>query len=321
MDIKNKILEANTKINIIKEEISKVIVGQENLIRDILIWLLAKGHILLEGPPGLAKTLSVATLAQITNLWFQRIQFTPDLLPSDLIWVKIFHQDTKEFSVKKWPIFSNLVLADEINRAPSKVQSALLEAMAEKQVTIGDQAYSLAEPFTVLATMNPIEQDGTYSLPEAQLDRFLIKSIISYPTDVEEIAIMKQETTKQKQKQKLQKVVSKKEILELQNLAMEVFVDDTIYEYVKNITLFTRNDDIAKNYLTYGASPRASIALIKTAKVLAMLSGRDFVIPEDIKEMAYLVLRHRIILSYEMIAEWVTPDMVIEDILNRIEIT
>jgi len=175
--------------------------------------------------------------------------------------------------------------------------------MAEKQVTIGDQAYSLAEPFTVLATMNPIEQDGTYSLPEAQLDRFLIKSIISYPTDVEEIAIMKQETTKQKQKQKLQKVVSKKEILELQNLAMEVFVDDTIYEYVKNITLFTRNDDIAKNYLTYGASPRASIALIKTAKVLAMLSGRDFVIPEDIKEMAYLVLRHRIILSYEMIAE------------------
>jgi len=245
----------------------------------------------------------IKTLSQTLKSNFNRIQFTPDLLPADIIGTKIYNHKDGKFSTKKGPIFTNFILADEINRAPPKVQSALLEAMAEKQVTIGDQAYSLAEPFTVLATMNPIEQDGTYSLPEAQLDRFLIKSIISYPTDVEEIAIMKQETTKQKQKQKLQKVVSKKEILELQNLAMEVFVDDTIYEYVKNITLFTRNDDIAKNYLTYGASPRASIALIKTAKVLAMLSGRDFVIPEDIKEMAYLVLRHRIILSYEMIAE------------------
>ena len=318
MDLKNKIEEANVKLKNIRKEVSKEVVWQDDLIRDLLICLLSKWHILLEWPPWLAKTLSVSVLSKVMCLDYKRIQFTPDLLPSDLTWTKIFNQDTKEFWVKKWPIFSNLVLADEINRAPSKLQSALLEAMAEKQVTIGERNYKMQEPFIVLATMNPIEQDGTYTLPEAQLDRFLIKSIINYPSETEEIEIMKRNSISNNIK--LDKILTKKEVLELQNLVEEISVSDNIFEYVKNLIFFTRNNDIAKNYLTYWASPRAWIALIKTAKVLAMFSWREFVIPEDIKEMTYLVFRHRIILSYEMIAEWVTPDMVIEDMLKKVRI-
>ena len=318
MDLKEKIIEANIKLKRVRDEIAKEVVWQDNLIRDILIWLLSRWHILLEWPPWLAKTLSVSILSKVIDLDFKRIQFTPDLLPSDLIWSKIFNQDTKDFSVKKWPIFSNLVLADEINRAPSKLQSALLEAMAEKQVTIGEDNYKMWDPFIVLATQNPIEQDGTYNLPEAQLDRFLIKTIIDYPSEKEEIEIMKRNSVSKNIK--LEKILTKKEVLELQNLVEEISVSDNIFEYVKNLIFFTRNNDIAKNYLTYWASPRAWIALIKTAKVLAMFSWREFVIPEDIKEMTYLVFRHRIILSYEMIAEWVTPDMVIEDMLKKVRI-
>lgn len=318
MELINKIKETNIKLNRVKEEISKEIIWQDNLVRDLLIWLLSKWHILLEWPPWLAKTLSVSVLSKVVDLNFNRVQFTPDLLPSDLIWSKIYNPETKDFFVRKWPIFANLVLADEINRAPSKLQSALLEAMAEKQVTIWEKHYSIWEPFIVLATMNPIEQDWTYSLPEAQLDRFMIKSIINYPTENEEIEIMKKNSITKVNNFK--KILTKKEIIELQNIIEEINISDNIYEYVKNLIFFTRNTDVEKNYLSYWASPRAWIALIKTAKVLAVLSWRDFVIPEDIKEMSYLVFRHRIILSYEMIAEWITPDMVIEDMLKKVKI-
>ena len=317
-ELKEKINFFNKKLDEVRKEIGKNVIGQDKLIRDMLIALISGGHILLEWAPWLAKTLAVSSLSKVVDLGFKRIQFTPDLLPSDLVWSKIYNPDKKVFSTKKWPIFSNLVLTDEINRAPSKVQSALLEAMAEKQVTIWDKSYKLDEPFMVLATMNPIEQDGTYNLPEAQLDRFLIKSIVDYPTEDEEIEIMKQYSLSQENI--LKELLNKDDILELQDLTEKIFVDNSIYNYVKDIVFFTRKQEIKRKYLAYWASPRASIALIKTAKVLALLEWRDYVIPEDINEMAYLVLRHRLILSYEMIAEWVTTDNVIDDILKKIEI-
>jgi len=288
------------------------------LIRDLLICLLSKGHILLEWAPWLAKTLSVASLSEVVSLGFKRIQFTPDLLPSDLIGNRIYHPDTKEFSVKKGPIFSNLVLADEINRAPSKVQSALLEAMAEKQVTIWEETFKMDKQFMVLATQNPIEQDGTYSLPEAQLDRFLIKTIIDYPTESEEIEIMKQYSVFNNLK--LNKILKKTELAKIQDEIANIHVDDNIFTYVKDLVFASRNDEEIKEFLLYWASPRASIALIKVSKTLAFLQWRDFVIPEDIKEMIHPVFRHRIILSYEAIAEWITPDYVIEKIISKIEI-
>lgn len=317
-ELKEKIDYFNTKLDEVREEIGRIVIGQDKLVRDMLIWLISRWHILLEWAPWLAKTLAVSSLSKVVDLGFKRIQFTPDLLPSDLIWSKIYNPDKQNFSTKKWPIFSNLVLTDEINRAPSKVQSALLEAMAEKQVTIWDISYKLDEPFMVLATMNPIEQDGTYNLPEAQLDRFLIKSIVDYPSESEEIEIMKKYSLNEEIN--IKKILNKEDILELQNLTEKIFVDESIYNYVRDIVFFTRKQEIKKKYLAYWASPRASIALIKTAKVLALLEWRDYVIPEDINEMAYLVLRHRLILSYEMIAEWVTTDMVIDDILKKIEI-
>ncbi len=305
-------------INNIRSEVSKKVVGQETLIRDLLIWLLCKGHVLLEWAPGLAKTLSVASLSEVVSLQFSRIQFTPDLLPSDLVWNRIYHPDTKEFSVKKWPIFSNLLLADEINRAPSKVQSALLEAMAEKQVTIWDDTFKLDNQFMVLATQNPIEQDGTYSLPEAQLDRFLLKTIINYPSEADEIEIMRKYSINDNVK--LDKILKKSDLSKIQAEVEKVFVDENIYEYVKNIIFCSREDKEIWEHLLYWASPRASIALIKVAKAVAYLEARDFVIPEDIREMIKPVLRHRIILSYEAIAEWITPDMVIEKIISKVEI-
>ncbi|QFR39077.1 MoxR family ATPase [Candidatus Gracilibacteria bacterium 28_42_T64] len=306
------------KIQQVKTEIAKKVVGQENLVRDLLIGLFSQGHVLLEGAPGLAKTLAVATLSKVVDLNFKRIQFTPDLLPSDLIGAKIYNQEKQDFQIKKGPIFTNIVLADEINRSPSKVQSALLEAMAEKQVTIGDKSYKLSEPFMVLATQNPLEQSGTYSLPEAQLDRFLLKTIVNYPNETQEIEIMKQYASDSEVN--LDKVLSKKELLEIQKQAESIFVNDHIYEYVKDLVFYTRNQDFMKKYLAIGASPRASIALIKTAKILALLDGRDFVLPEDIKEMIYPVMRHRIILSYESIAEGVTTDDVITEILSKVSV-
>lgn len=310
--------QKNNIFNVIKNEFKKSIVGQDLLIRDLLISLFCSGHILLEWAPGLAKTFSVATLSDIIDLDFQRIQFTPDLLPSDLVGNIIYHPDTKQFEVKKGPIFSNMVLADEINRAPSKVQSALLEAMAEKQVTIWDETFRLDKYFMVLATQNPIEQDGTYSLPEAQLDRFLLKTIVDYPWETEEIEIMKKYSITQNEK--LKKILKKADIWKLREEIEKIHVDDNIYNYVKDLVFYTRNDEEIKEFLLYWASPRASIALIKTAKALAFLNWRDFVLPEDIKEMIKPVLRHRLILSYEAIAEWITPDNVIEKITNNVKI-
>ena len=306
------------KINDVLNEISKKIVWQKWLIRDLLVWLLTKWHVLLEWAPGLAKTLSIATLAEVVSLNFNRIQFTPDLLPSDLIWNKIYHPDLKEFSIKKWPIFSNLILADEINRAPSKVQSALLEAMAEKQVTIWDETFSLDNQFMVLATQNPLEQDWTYSLPEAQLDRFLIKTIISYPTESEELEIMK--LYSDDTSIKLSKILKKSDLAKLQNEILNIHVENNIYVYIKDLIFTSRNDSEIKNILSYWASPRASIALIKTSKAIAFLNWRDFVLPEDVKEMIKPVLRHRIILNYEAIADWITADMVIDKIIAKVKI-
>lgn len=306
------------RINKVILEISKKVVWQDKLVRDLLIALLCKWHILLEWPPWLAKTLSVATLSETVSLKFNRIQFTPDLLPSDLIGNRIYNPDTKEFSTKKWPIFSNLVLADEINRAPSKVQSALLEAMAERQVTIWDETFKLDKQFMVLATQNPLEQDWTYSLPEAQLDRFLIKTIIDYPSENEELEIMKKYT--KNSIVNLEKILKKTDLAKIQDEISNIHVDNNIFTYVKDLVFCSRNDNDIKEYLLYWASPRASIALIKVIKAIAFFEWRDFVIPEDVKEMIKPVFRHRIILSYEAIAEWITPDMVIDMILNKVEI-
>lgn len=309
-----------SKIEELKQEIKKVVIGQDELIRDLLITLFCRGHILIEWVPGLAKTLTVSSLSKALDLDFSRVQFTPDLLPSDLIWARIYTPETKEFYIKTWPIVSNFVLADEINRAPSKVQSALLEAMAERQVTIADKTIMLDEPFIVLATQNPIEQDWTYTLPEAQLDRFLFKTIVAYPSDLEEIEIMKNNSLNTDLSQ-IKKVLWKKDILKIQSLISEVFVDQNIYEYIKDIVIYTRNpnNEIWK-YLFYWASPRASIALLSASKALAFLSDRDFVIPEDIKEIAKQVLRHRLILNYEAIAENIGVDILIERVLNNVKV-
>lgn len=318
-DLQQKIVEKNEQVHALIQEVKRVIVGQDALIQSLLIGLLWKGHILVEWVPGLAKTLVVSTLAQVVDLDFKRIQFTPDLLPSDLIWARVFNQAKMDFSVKKWPIFSNFVLADEVNRAPSKLQSALLEAMAEKQVTIWEQTFALDAPFIVIATQNPIEQDGTYNLPEAQLDRFLLKALVDYPTEDEEILIMKQETSKKDFH--LTPLLKKKDILEIQSLIQDIHVEPSIYEYVKNIVFATRKQDVhTKKLIQYGASPRASIALITAAKVMAFLSARDFVLPEDIKAVAHSVLRHRIILSYEALADNIGSDEIIDTLLARIEI-
>jgi len=305
------------KIELLNEEIGKVIVGQENLKRDIVVALLAGGHILLEWAPGLAKTRTVNTFAEALKLSFQRIQFTPDLLPSDLIGAKIYDPDAKIFEVKKGPIFANFVLADEINRAPSKVQSALLEAMEEKQVTIGEETFPLKAPFIVLATQNPLEQEGTFQLPEAQLDRFLLKTIVEYPSHSEEKEILQKSL--ERETVKIWKVFSAKEIANFQKQIDEVSVSESIYEYICRIVFASRE---SKNYteIEYGASPRASLALLKTAKVLAAMQWRDFVIPEDVKEMVAPVLRHRIILSYEALADGIRSEDIIQKILSDIEI-
>jgi len=303
-------------------EIKKVIVGQRALLDRLLIGLLADGHLLLEGVPGLAKTLSVKTLADVIDLKFQRIQFTPDLLPADLVGTMIFNQKDGVFVPRKGPVFANIVLADEINRAPAKVQSALLESMQERQVTIGDTTYPLDRPFLVLATQNPIEQEGTYPLPEAQVDRFMLKIKVDYPTKTEEREILERMSTLQDLR--VRKVVNGSDILKARQVVAQVYVDNRLKDYIVDMIMATRRPDEykldVKGLIQFGASPRATVFLTLAAKAHAFLRGRGYVTPEDVKSVAFDVLRHRIILSYEAEAEDVTTEEIIQRVLDTIEV-
>lgn len=304
-------------------EVNKVIVGQEKLVERLLIALLADGHILLEGVPGLAKTLAVKTLAQAVQARFQRIQFTPDLLPADLIGTQIYNPRTSEFAAHEGPIFANFILADEVNRAPAKVQSALLEAMQERQVTIGDETHRLDEPFLVLATQNPIEQEGTYPLPEAQVDRFMLKVIVDYPSRLEERQIIDRMTGATLPT--VEPVISPEALLHARKVVQHIYVDDKIKDYVLDLVFTTRDpasNGLAelKPLIAFGASPRASIYLIVAARAHAFLKGRGFVTPEDIKQIVPDVMRHRIIVSYEAEAEEITSAEIIQRILDHVEV-
>ncbi|MBN2004685.1 MAG: MoxR family ATPase [Anaerolineae bacterium] len=304
-------------------EIGKVIVGQEKLIQRLLIGILADGHILIEGVPGLAKTLAVKTLSDAIRASFQRIQFTPDLLPADLVGTQIYNPRTGEFSPRKGPVFANLILADEINRAPAKVQSALLEAMQERQVTIGDTTYPLEAPFLVLATQNPIEQEGTYPLPEAQVDRFMLKLVITYPTRDEERLILQRMTGKALPP--VTPVVTPAQILKAREVTRNIYVDEKIQEYVLDLVFATREPEAhglgeLRSLIAYGASPRATIYLVQAAKAYAFLQGRGYVIPEDIKQIAVDVLQHRVIVTYEAEAEDVNAASVVQQILDHVEV-
>jgi len=304
-------------------EMRRVIVGQEDLLRKMLVGLLANGHILLEGVPGLAKTMSVACLARTIRTRFQRIQFTPDLLPADIIGTMVFQPRDGTFTVKKGPIFANLILADEINRAPAKVQSALLEAMQERQITIGDQTFPLDEPFLVLATQNPIEQEGTYPLPEAQIDRFMLKLLVDYPARDEERLILDRMAT-QRAIPQVEPVMEVAKVLAARRVLDEIYMDDKIKDYIVSLVHATRrpaefNLDIA-DWIDYGASPRATIYLTTGAKALAFLAGRGYATPQDVKDIAPDVLRHRIIVSYEAEAEEKTSDDVVRHVLDHIEV-
>jgi len=310
-------------VQTITSEISRAIVGQNYLINRLLVGLLADGHVLIEGVPGLAKTYAVRTLAHAIKTKFHRIQFTPDLLPADIIGTMIYNQRTNEFTVSKGPIFANLILADEINRTPPKVQSAMLEAMQERQVTIGAQTFDLDIPFMVLATQNPIEQEGTYPLPEAQVDRFLLKVKITYPNKQEEKEIV--ERIAVAGEPEIKPVVTPKTIQKARELCKKIYIDDKIKDYILNLVFATRQPkefglDELSGLIRYGASPRASIYLTSTARALAFLKRRGFVIPEDIKELAPDILRHRIILTYEAEAEEVTTDDVIQKVLSGVEV-
>ena len=312
------------KVQKVLDEVSNVIVGQEYMVKRLLMGLFTQGHILLEGVPGLAKTLTVNTVSNVLKLNFKRIQFTPDLLPSDVIGTMIYNQKKSAFEVKKGPIFSNIILADEINRSPAKVQSALLESMQEKQVTIGESSFKLDVPFLVLATQNPIDQEGTYPLPEAQRDRFMMKLNIDYPTKDEELKIMRR-MTDLNFSPKIKTILTKKDISLIKNEINNVSLSDSIEKYIIEIIFATRkpssiNLNDLDNFISFGASPRASINLSLSAKANAFLHNRDYVIPDDIKEVAYDVLNHRVILNYEAEAEGVKPKEIIEKILNNIEI-
>ncbi|PCI25481.1 ATPase [Candidatus Peregrinibacteria bacterium] len=302
------------KLQTAQDELRKVIVGQENLIRNLFIALLSRGHILLEGVPGLAKTMAISTLSKILSGDFQRIQFTPDLLPSDILGSQIFNAKTTDFDIKKGPIFSHFVLADEINRSPAKVQSALLEAMQERQVTLGDETMKLPDIFMVLATENPIEQEGTYALPEAQVDRFLLKTILDYPTPEEELLILHR--FEKNHIPDVKKILTLSDIKALQTLSDNVFIEDSLKQYIVNIVTASRSGE----YIEYGASPRASLGIMNAAKSFAVLQNRDFVLPEDIKTVTPDVLRHRIGLSYEAEAEDIKIETVIHKILETIKV-
>jgi len=304
-------------------EVSKVVVGQKEMVEGILMGLLTGGHVLLEGVPGLAKTLTISSVSQSISLDFQRVQFTPDLLPTDLIGTMIFNPKSGEFLPRKGPIFTNIVLADEINRAPAKVQSALLEAMAEKQVTIGEVSYKLENPFLVLATQNPLEQEGTYPLPEAQMDRFMFKINVGYPTKVEELEIVNR--MGRNEKPTINPVITKEDLLRASERIDQIYVDPKVKNYIVEIVMASRHptehglSSIA-NLLSVGGSPRASISLIRSAKAHAFLRGRGYVTAEDIKAIAYNVLRHRLILTYEAEAENIKSDEIIKEILGSIEV-
>lgn len=304
----------------LKSELSKVIVGQEKMIDGLLIALLTNSHVLLEGAPGLAKTLAIKSLAQCLDLKFSRIQFTPDLLPADVTGTMIYSQKNEKFEVKKGPIFASIILADEINRAPAKVQSALLEAMQEHSVTIGDSSLPLPEPFMVLATQNPIEQEGTYPLPEAQLDRFSIKLNIDYPNKEEEMRIVRNQLLEATDNIKLEAVYKIKDIERLRKLVTKVYLDEKIEKYIVDIVFATRENSSFSKYLSFGSSPRGSIYLAKTAKVLAFLQGRSFVIPDDIKNVAVHVLQHRIGLSFEAEADQMSRTQIIEKIVSSVDV-
>jgi MoxR-like ATPase len=310
-------------VDLITLEMNKVIVGQKHLVESLLIGLLSDGHILLEGVPGLAKTLAINTLSRTIDANFARIQFTPDLLPADLVGTLIYSQKKEEFIVKKGPIFTNFVLADEINRAPAKVQSALLEAMQERQITIGDHTYKLEEPFLVMATQNPIEQEGTYPLPEAQIDRFMLKVIINYPQKEEEKLIIQQNLLKEFPKP--QTIMKPADIIKARNVVKEVYMDEKIMKYIVDIVFATRKPadyglDKFTGMINYGSSPRASISLAQASKAYAFIKRRGYVIPEDVRAVCHDVLRHRIGLSYEAEATNLTTEEIISEILNKVEV-
>ena len=312
------------KVQKVIAEVSKVVVGQDYMVKRLLMGLFTQGHILLEGVPGLAKTLTVNTVSNVLKLDFKRIQFTPDLLPSDVIGTMIYNQKKTAFEVKKGPVFSNIILADEINRSPAKVQSALLESMQERQVTIGETSFNLDTPFLVLATQNPIDQEGTYPLPEAQRDRFMMKLNVNYPSKEEELKIM-QRMTNLNFNSTVKTILSKRDISSTQNEINKISVSESIENYIIEIVFATRNPSLVKlddltNYISFGASPRASINLSLAAKANAFFNNRDYVIPDDIKEIAYDVLNHRIILNYEAEAEGITSQEIIKKILDRVEI-
>ncbi|MBP0612812.1 AAA family ATPase [Chryseobacterium sp. cx-311] len=317
-----RVREQNYFFSLLKQEINKAIIGQEYMVDRLLIGLLGNGHVLLEGVPGLAKTLAIKTLADAVQGEFSRIQFTPDLLPADVIGTQIYNIKENDFSIKRGPIFANFVLADEINRAPSKVQSALLEAMQEKQVTIGDETMPLPKPFLVLATQNPIDQEGTYILPEAQSDRFMLKCRIDYPSLEDERLIMKMVASSHQPV--IRPVISLNTIVEAKNLINQIYLDEKIEKYILDMVFATRYPDKygladLKNFISFGASPRASINLAIASRAMAFLKNRAFVIPEDVKDVAKDILRHRIGLSFEAEAEEVTADEVVDRILARIQ--
>jgi len=322
-ELNEKIKTESAFVDLLKNEIGKVIVGQKEMVESLMVGLLSNGHILLEGVPGLAKTLAIKTLAAAMKAKFQRIQFTPDLLPADLIGTQIYNQKDGNFFIRKGPIFSNFILADEINRAPAKVQSALLEAMQERQITIGEQTFKLDEPFLVLATQNPIKQEGTYPLPEAQVDRFMLKIKITYPSRNEELSIMRQNINDSSGQ--VNPVVSPADILKGRKLIHEVYIDEKIEKYILDIVFATR---IPKQFgldkltamISYGASPRATINLALGAKAMAFIKRRGYVIPEDVRAVCNDVMRHRVAVTYEAEAEDITPEFLINEILNKIEV-
>ena len=322
-ELNEKIKKESEFIDVLFGEMGKAIVGQKEMVERLIVGLLGNGHILLEGVPGLAKTLAIKSLASAMEAKFQRIQFTPDLLPADLVGTMIYNQKDGQFSIKKGPIFANFILADEINRAPAKVQSALLEGMQERQVTIGQTTFPLEEPFLVLATQNPIEQEGTYPLPEAQVDRFMLKVKISYPTREEELKIMKQNINELPQK--IQPVVSSEQILNARNLIHDIYVDEKIEQYILDIVFATRNPkefglDNLSPLINYGGSPRATIYLALGARAMAFIKRRGYVIPEDVRAVCMDVLRHRIAVTYEAEAEEINSETIINEILNKIEV-
>lgn len=322
-ELNDRIQKESSFVDIVTMEINKVIIGQKHLVESLLVGLLSNGHILLEGVPGLAKTLAIKSLANSIQARFSRIQFTPDLLPADLLGTMIYSQKKEDFTIKKGPIFANFILADEINRAPAKVQSALLEAMQERQITIGDFTYKLEEPFLVMATQNPIEQEGTYPLPEAQVDRFMLKVVIDYPGKEEERQIINQNLLKHFPE--TSPVLKPEDILKARDVVKDVYIDEKIQKYIVDIVFATRNPreyglEKYEEMISYGASPRAGISMAQAAKAFAFIKRRGYVIPEDVRAVCSDVMRHRIGLSYEAEANNITPEDIIADILNTVEV-